>query len=195
VPSDKTKWREVSLDAPKAANVRFKITLTRRGGANFYLDAVRVSSSGALGVSDELARAINFNVAPNPFSNTTELSYELANSSEITISVVDILGRNLGTIASGKMNAGNHSVNLDRNTLGTYVSMKEFDASLKKLNLNMKDDRIAIARQKALGKNKQASASMLNFLVQTGGELYSEDELADIIEDYFNNTLKNRNNE
>jgi hypothetical protein len=69
---------------------------------------------------------------------------------------------------------------LDRNTLGTYVSMKEFDASLKKLNLNMKDDRIAIARQKALGKNKQASASMLNFLVQTGGELYSEDELADM---------------
>ncbi len=118
VPSDRSKWREVSLDAPKAANVRFKITLTRRGGANFYLDAVRVSSSGALGVSDELARTINFNVAPNPFSNTTELSYELANSSEITISVVDILGRNLGTIASGKMNAGNHSVNLDRNTLG-----------------------------------------------------------------------------
>jgi hypothetical protein len=73
---------------------------------------------------------------------------------------------------------------LDRNTLGTYVSMKEFDANLKGLNLNMKDkatlDRLAIARQKALGKNKQASASMLNFLVQTGGELYSEDELADM---------------
>jgi hypothetical protein len=73
---------------------------------------------------------------------------------------------------------------LDRNTLGTYVSMKEFDAKLKGLNLNMKDkatlDRLAIARQKALGKNKQASASMLNFLVQTGGELYSEDELADM---------------
>jgi hypothetical protein len=73
---------------------------------------------------------------------------------------------------------------LDRNTLGTYVSMKEFDAKLKSLNLNMKDkatlDRLAIARQKALGKNKQASASMLNFLVQTGGELYSEDELADM---------------
>lgn len=73
---------------------------------------------------------------------------------------------------------------LDRNTLGTYVSMKEFDAKLKNLNLNMKDkatkDRLDIARQKALGKNKQASASMLNFLVQTGGELYSEDELADM---------------
>lgn len=73
---------------------------------------------------------------------------------------------------------------LDRNTLGTYVSMKEFDAKLKNLNLNMKDkatlDRLAIARQKALGKNKQASASMLNFLVQTGGALYSEDELAEM---------------
>jgi hypothetical protein len=118
VPSDRTKWREVSLDAPKAANVRFKITLTRRGGANFFLDAVRVSSSGSLSIANELASAINFSVAPNPFSSSTELLYELPNSSEITISVIDILGRNLGIIANGKMNAGNHSVNLNRNTLG-----------------------------------------------------------------------------
>lgn len=118
VPSDKSKWKEVSLDAPKAANVRFKITLTRRGGANFYLDAVRVSSSGALSLGNELESAIKFNVAPNPFNSTTELSYELANSSEVTISVIDILGRNLGIISNGKMNSGNHSVKLDRNVLG-----------------------------------------------------------------------------
>ena len=118
VPSDKSKWKEVSLDAPKAANVRFKITLTRRGGSNFYLDAVRVSSSGALSIGNELESAIKFNVAPNPFNSTTELSYELANSSEVTISVIDILGRNLGIISNGKMNSGNHSVKLDRNVLG-----------------------------------------------------------------------------
>jgi PKD repeat protein len=118
VPSDKSKWREVSLTAPTAANVRFKITLTRRGGSNFYLDAVRVASSGALGLVNELEKSIKFNVSPNPFNSNTELSYELSNASDVNIVALDILGRNIGTLLSGKSNAGNHIVNLDRNVLG-----------------------------------------------------------------------------
>jgi hypothetical protein len=118
VPSDKSKWREVSLTAPTAANVRFKITLTRRGGSNFYLDAVRVSSNGGLGLINELEKSIKFNVSPNPFNNATELSYELSHASEVNIAVLDILGRNIGTLSNGKQNAGNHIVNLDRNVLG-----------------------------------------------------------------------------
>jgi len=118
VPSDNTKWREVNLVATKAANVRFKITLLRKGGSNFYLDAVRVSSSAALGINDELASSINFNVAPNPFNTSTDLSFELTKTSEVNITVIDILGRNMGTLLKGNTNAGNHIVNLDRNALG-----------------------------------------------------------------------------
>jgi PKD repeat protein len=118
VPSDRTKWREVSLDAPKAANIRFKITLKRAGGSNFYLDDVRVSSSGSLSLADDLASAINFSVAPNPFNSTTELNYELKTNEEVNISVIDLLGRNMGNVFNGKNTAGSHTVNLDRNTLG-----------------------------------------------------------------------------
>ncbi len=118
VPSDKSKWREVSLAAPSVPNVRFKITLLRKGGSNFYLDAVRVSSSGGVGINDELAKSINFNVAPNPFNTTTELSFELNKSSEVNISVIDILGRNIGTLLKANTNVGSHIVNLDRNALG-----------------------------------------------------------------------------
>ena len=118
VPSDKSKWREVSLAAPSVPNVRFKITLLRKGGSNFYLDAVRVSSSGGVGINDELAKSINFNVAPNPFNSATELSFELTKTSDVNISVIDILGRNMGTLLKGNTNAGNHIVNLDRNALG-----------------------------------------------------------------------------
>ena len=118
VPSDATKWREVSLAAPTAANVRFKITLLRKGGSNFYLDAVRVSSSGGVGINDELAKSINFNLAPNPFNTNTELTFELTKTSEVNITVIDILGRNLGTLLKGNTNSGNHIVNIDRNVLG-----------------------------------------------------------------------------
>ena len=118
VPSDASKWREVSLAAPSVPNVRFKITLLRKGGSNFYLDAVRVSSSGGVGINDELAKSINFNLAPNPFNTATELSFELTKTSDVNISVIDILGRNMGTLLKGNTNIGNHIVNLDRNALG-----------------------------------------------------------------------------
>ena len=107
VPSDASKWREVNLVATAAANVRFKITLLRKGGSNFYLDAVRVSSSAKLGINDELASSINFNLAPNPFNTATELTFELTKTSEVNISVIDILGRNMGTLLKGNTNAGN----------------------------------------------------------------------------------------
>lgn len=142
VPTDKTKWKEVSLVAPTAANVRFKITLTRKGGSNFYLDNVRVSSSAALGVSNDLAKSINFGVAPNPFNNITEISYDLNKTANITISVIDILGRNIGTIYNGKTSIGNHIVNLDRNNLGLnngiYFVKVEIDGQefVKKIMVN-----------------------------------------------------------
>ncbi|MFZ4799945.1 MAG: M43 family zinc metalloprotease [Bacteroidia bacterium] len=118
VPSDVSKWREVSLVAPAVPNIRFKITLLRKGGSNFYLDAVRVSSKGGVGINDELANTINFNIAPNPFNTSTELSFNLSNTSEMNISVIDILGRNIGTLVNGKTDSGNHTVILDKNTLG-----------------------------------------------------------------------------
>lgn len=118
VPADRTKWREVSLDAPKVANIRFKITLRRAGGSNFYLDDVRVSSSGSVSLADDLANSINFSLAPNPFDATTEISYDLKSNENVNISVIDLLGRNVGNVYNGKNSVGSHSVILDKNALG-----------------------------------------------------------------------------
>ncbi len=119
VPSDNSKWKAVSFGAPKAANVRFKIGLVRKGGANFFLDDVRVSANGgSVGINEsDLAQAIKFNVAPNPFNTSAELSYELAESSQMKITVVDVVGKNLGVLFEGKQQVGSHSVTLDKNTL------------------------------------------------------------------------------
>lgn len=118
VPSDRSKWREVSIDAPKAANVRFKITLKRNGGSSFYLDAVRVSSSGGVSTGEELANAINFNIAPNPFTSSSELSYQLVNATNINVTITDILGRNISTLVNQNQNAGSHTLNIDKDALG-----------------------------------------------------------------------------
>jgi hypothetical protein len=73
---------------------------------------------------------------------------------------------------------------LDRNTLGTSVSMKEFNAKLAALKLNMNDKatqaRLKMARDKILGKNSGANASTLRLILETGGNLYSTEDLEDM---------------
>lgn len=73
---------------------------------------------------------------------------------------------------------------LDRNSLGTTVSMKEFNAKLATLKLNMSDkatqERLRLARNKVLGKNSGANASTLRLILETGGNLYSTEDLEDM---------------
>lgn len=73
---------------------------------------------------------------------------------------------------------------LDRNTLGTTVSMKEFNAKLAALKLNMNDkatkERLKLAKDKILGKNSSVSAGILSKVVEYGGALWSPEQLEDM---------------
>jgi len=66
-----------------------------------------------------------FQSAPNPFSETTKLSFELAPEAQnqtVKLTVYDILGREVRTIISGRISSGNHSVNWNgRNERGQQV--------------------------------------------------------------------------
>ena len=73
---------------------------------------------------------------------------------------------------------------LNRNTLGTSVSMKEFNAKLAALKLNMNDKatqaRLKLAQDKILGKNASVSAGMISKIVEYGGALWDDDTLMDM---------------
>jgi hypothetical protein len=47
---------------------------------------------------------------PNPFNATTSIQFSLNTSEDVTLSVYDILGRNVNTLYSGTLAAGNHSI-------------------------------------------------------------------------------------
>ncbi|PLX10041.1 MAG: hypothetical protein C0598_11275 [Marinilabiliales bacterium] len=53
----------------------------------------------------------NFKNYPNPFSNTTEISFDLEKTKHIKVDVFDIKGRKLSTLLDKKLNAGNHTIN------------------------------------------------------------------------------------
>lgn len=66
-----------------------------------------------------------FQNSPNPFSETTKLSFELGADTQnqpIKLTVYDILGREVRTVISGRLSSGSHTINWDgRNARGQRV--------------------------------------------------------------------------
>ncbi|GAB5408051.1 MAG: hypothetical protein BalsKO_04160 [Balneolaceae bacterium] len=60
---------------------------------------------------------------PNPFNPNTTISYNLADNSNVTLAVYDLMGRKVATLVNGKQSAGEQSINFDASNLasGIYI--------------------------------------------------------------------------
>lgn len=58
---------------------------------------------------------------PNPFNATTRIAYDLPKSSHVTLKVLDLVGREVITLASEMQSAGNHSATFDGSGLASGV--------------------------------------------------------------------------
>ncbi|RPH93845.1 T9SS C-terminal target domain-containing protein, partial [candidate division KSB1 bacterium] len=61
---------------------------------------------------------------PNPFNATTTIRFDVARAGDLTLSVFDMNGRLVRTLASGRFNAGSHTIHFDARNLssGIYFS-------------------------------------------------------------------------
>jgi hypothetical protein len=101
---------------------------------------VRISSSnGVLGTSDAFEIQGNVGVAdagisalscelaenyPNPFNPSTVIRFSVPDARSTVLEVLDVYGRVVGTLANGRVGAGEHSITFDAANLptGTYFS-------------------------------------------------------------------------
>ncbi len=60
-----------------------------------------------------LEAKVNFNVYPNPFSNSTNVVFELNQTQEVALEVYDLLGRRVYAEGARTLTAGKHLMNLD----------------------------------------------------------------------------------
>ena len=60
---------------------------------------------------------------PNPFNPTTTINYRLAQSGHVTLTVFDVLGREVMKLVNGVEDVGNHTVQLNGTRLasGMYI--------------------------------------------------------------------------
>jgi hypothetical protein len=71
--------------------------------------------------TEEVSMAIGIEVYPNPFTSSTTISFSSQQDSHTTIALFDLAGRKLQTLLNENVAAGNHEVQLNRQSLAAGI--------------------------------------------------------------------------
>ncbi len=111
-------------DAHAQADSYYRLEQMDLDGSTHYSDPVKAQGltgveTGALPLSFALLQ--NY---PNPFNPSTAISYQLSVGSQVSLTVHDLLGRQIAVLASGYQQPGAYSVRFDASKLasGVYVA-------------------------------------------------------------------------
>ena len=77
---------------------------------------------------------MNLIAYPNPFSETTTIAYQLTEASQIEISFVDVLGKQIVLVQKENQSAGKHQISINKNDLNLSNGIY-----LLKLNVDEKE--------------------------------------------------------
>ncbi|MEL7120801.1 MAG: 5'-nucleotidase C-terminal domain-containing protein, partial [Bacteroidota bacterium] len=79
----------------------------------------------------------SFNVSPNPMSNNVQVSYELPKTSQVTITLVDLMGRPIQNIVEDQLGAGQYTHTLDGSDLptGIYAFLIQIDGKINAMKV------------------------------------------------------------
>lgn len=87
---------------------------------------VRLDFTDYTGIN-EISAVNELNVAPNPFTGSTAISFNLKNTAEVSVVVTDLAGRVVATVAATQMNAGAQTIAID----GAAFEAGVYNATLK----------------------------------------------------------------
>jgi hypothetical protein len=100
------------------------------GRARYYSDLY--ASSHVMAVDDAASiprRAQLFSAYPNPFNSSTVIQYELSETQRVQITILDLIGQTVASIADETQHAGHHSVRWDATSMtsGMYFCRLQID--------------------------------------------------------------------
>ncbi len=104
-------------------------------GLAAYFDNILVTQLAATSVEDNEKVPTEFSLLqnyPNPFNPETQISYKLSNGGFTSLSVYDLLGREIKTLVSKEQSAGSYTVSWNgKNEFGNSVPSGVYMYSLK----------------------------------------------------------------
>jgi PKD repeat protein len=76
-----------------------------------YNESITINAN--VGLNEELASQLKFNVYPNPFAQSTKVEFDLEKAEEVKLEVFDMIGRNVYTLNAGVLTAGKQNIELN----------------------------------------------------------------------------------
>ncbi len=124
IPTETSQWTTLTFDLTpyrSMTNARIRFELRNLRGNNTFIDDFSITSS--TGLLDNLKQEMAFNVYPNPMEGSAYAQFELKQTQHIEINICDVTGRKVSNLQQGEMQAGMHSLAINRSDLkaGIYL--------------------------------------------------------------------------
>jgi len=131
VQNDKTKWEKIDfveghgnsnspkeysfLDNSAKGSVSYRLKQVDFNGNFEYSDIVTVKAS--------LAKTELYQNSPNPFNPSTKISFSLAETGKVNVSIYNIIGQKVAELVNQTMESGVHNVDFNASNLpsGLYI--------------------------------------------------------------------------
>ncbi|HNW90679.1 MAG TPA: PKD domain-containing protein [Bacteroidales bacterium] len=133
-PASPAQWKEISRPMPTYStknNVMFKFVFHANGGNNLYLDDINIMTVFS-GFEENMMETLGFSVQPNPLTDISLIKFNLVVPAQVNINVYDMLGNEINKLVSDRLDAGDHSIELDKSSLGSagiYFVKASFDGN------------------------------------------------------------------
>lgn len=115
------------------------------GGGWFSQQEEGINTQGVIAADLPSAYHVSTNY-PNPFNPTTTISYDLPESAFVTVTVFDIMGRQVRTLLSSNMSAGFHSITFDASNLSSGLYIARFTVLGVTGNVYTKDVKMQLVK-------------------------------------------------
>ena len=103
-------------------------------GNNLYIDDINIGEASAAGIQS-LETSVNLNLYPNPSTGHVNITFTLAEKHNIVVTVTDMLGRSVETIAAKAYQTGESSISIG--------SKENYQAGIYLVNIDIDGQRIS----------------------------------------------------
>ncbi|MCX6230684.1 MAG: S8 family serine peptidase [Bacteroidetes bacterium] len=122
IPAASSDWRQetVNISQIKNKKVIIKFESTNDNGNSIFIDNLQIYAGSNIYVP-EINNSTVIKLYPNPFNSNINIEFKTANLSNISIDVLDILGKEIKKLAIANKKEGNISIDLNDLKSGVYI--------------------------------------------------------------------------
>lgn len=117
-PTTQSQWRQDNISLSLFANytnIQFKFKFEAGEGNNIYIDDINMDHTTALSELESMKN--NFRIFPNPAESDAVVYFTTESKANVTVKVVDVLGKEVYTSSLPDLNEGNHNLILTKELL------------------------------------------------------------------------------